>query len=31
VVLAGDPFDFAGFRDRVTAVYLDGRLVAGGV
>ena len=31
VVLAGDPFDFVGFRDRVTAVYLDGRLVAGGV
>jgi imidazolonepropionase-like amidohydrolase len=31
VVLAGDPFDFAGFRERVTAVYLDGRLVAGGV
>ena len=31
VVLSGDPFDFAGIRERVAAVYLDGRLVAGGV
>lgn len=28
VVLDGDPFDFAGFRDRIRAVYQDGRLVS---
>jgi len=29
VALDGDPFDFAGLRRRVAAVYLDGRLVSG--
>lgn len=31
VVLDGDPYDFSGMRDRIAAVYLDGRLVSGGV
>jgi len=31
VVVDGDPYAFAGYRDRIRAVYQDGRLVAGGV
>ncbi len=31
VVLDGDPYAFAGYRDRIRAVYQDGRLVAGGL
>jgi imidazolonepropionase-like amidohydrolase len=30
VVVDGDPLDFAGLRDRVRAVYMDGACVAGG-
>jgi imidazolonepropionase-like amidohydrolase len=30
VVLDGDPLDFAGLKDRVAAVYMDGALVSGG-
>ena len=31
VLLDGDPFDFAGYRDRIAAVYQLGKLVSGGV
>ncbi|MCB2224102.1 MAG: amidohydrolase family protein [Actinobacteria bacterium] len=31
VVLDGDPFDFAGYRERIRAVYQRGALVAGGL
>ena len=30
VLLDGDPFEFAGYRDRISAVYQLGRLVSGG-
>jgi imidazolonepropionase-like amidohydrolase len=30
VVIDGDPLDFAGLKDRVAAVYMDGALVSGG-
>ncbi|HUG74743.1 MAG TPA: amidohydrolase family protein, partial [Acidimicrobiia bacterium] len=31
VVVDGDPLDLDGLRERIAAVYRDGRLVAGGV
>jgi imidazolonepropionase-like amidohydrolase len=30
VAVSGDPFDFAGMRERIERVYQDGRLVSGG-
>ena len=30
VAVSGDPFDFAGLRDRIELVYQDGQLVSGG-
>ena len=29
VIVSGDPLDFSGYAERVSAVYMDGRLVAG--
>lgn len=31
VVVDGDPLDFSGLRERVAAVFMDGRLVSGGL